>query len=108
MTDHPTRRWPDDDRPAPTDHPTRRLPEHDLPASPAAPNRCLRCEGPMQRFPTASGESDAWPLRVWNPQHVKSTWRGTHATAQVGAWVCLECGYTEFYTEQPRRLLGDR
>lgn len=66
MTDHPTRRLPEHERPerTPETGPTRRLPEPDPGEPPLPPDRCLRCTGPMQRFPTATGEGDGWPLRV--------------------------------------------
>jgi len=86
------------------DHPTRRLDG----SVPAPPPHCLRCGGPMQVFPTATGEAFFFPVRVFDPDERPSGWTGKRKqTAKVNAHVCLDCGFTEFYTVHPRQLLGE-
>jgi hypothetical protein len=93
-----------------TDHPTRRLPDDERPAYAAGrgPNRCRWCAGEVRAFPTATGQGGGFALQVSNPAHPPAGWLVGPPMAPIFAQVCLECGYTELYTEQPWRLLGDR
>ena len=85
------------------DHPTRRLDG----SVPTPPPHCPRCDGLVQVFPTATGPSPNFPVRVFNPNEQTSFWTERKQTAVVTAQVCLDCGFTEFYTVHPRQLLGE-
>lgn len=105
MTDHPTRRLPENERPDrhPPAQPTHRL---DRPLPPDAPQeQCGRCGGPVECFQlyvqTAQGLG---LLEIQNPAGPRESWHGRVPHAPTEAWVCLDCGYTELYTRNPRSL----
>ncbi len=93
--DHETRRLDE-----PIDHETRRLDE------PPPANNCPKCEGERiwGEIPTygSNGLKVARTLPGQGPLGFNKT-----AYAACHALVCLQCGYTELYTQQPRDLLGD-
>jgi hypothetical protein len=99
MTDHPTRRLPDDTRP---DRPPGSDP------TPPTPG-CRWCGGEVRAFPAiVQTLHGAGPVELENPDGPLSGGRfgGRPPHAPCYGRVCLDCGYTELYTEQPRQLLG--
>lgn len=108
MTDHPTRRLPDDTRPerTPGTGPTRHLP-----AAPARPERaarpCPQCGD--RRFWTIAQAHQGGSLEVSAPD---PNWRelilaGVPHTP-LEALVCSGCGYTELYAAAPQAIDPER
>lgn len=82
------------------DTPTRRL--DDVPNDPSS-SFCVKCGGPMIWAWTA-----IYPFRQLDEprlyvQQRKKAYRPKRSLCN--ALVCVECGYTEFYTRTPKRLL---
>src|SRR5690348_4268185 len=102
--DHPTRRLAE--RPGDDTAPDARATRHLARPVPGPPTICPRCDGEVARFPTRSGTSRGGPLVVVNLDGPREIWQGLQPARDLWAYVCLDCGYTELYTDQPRRLLS--
>jgi predicted nucleic-acid-binding Zn-ribbon protein len=81
-----------------TDRPARRLDE------PPAPNGCPKCGGRVKWAKVraiARLGMQAIPIELESVE--KSGWGGP-PRARVRAKVCVSCGFTEFYTQEPEVL----
>jgi predicted nucleic-acid-binding Zn-ribbon protein len=131
--DPPTRRFPPPDEEPPPEHPTRRLGPLPRsirrPPSPVPPTgehtELEFYEGPPETAvekpsPAAAPVEATYPCPKCGGTEVGASVH-THGSfylqryfgfldwrsSDVGAWVCTDCGYTEFYAIDPANLRGD-
>src|SRR5690349_21747326 len=104
MTDHPTRRLNEPSAEAQTDQAAQHL---DAPSSTPDERTCLRCGASMiavsiggLKVSRKVGEAPASSKM----QFLFGTYDAI-AVAECFAMVCIECGYTELQTINPRQLL---
>jgi hypothetical protein len=109
MTDHPTRRLPENERPDPPPEtgPTRRL----TPGSGPTPitRTCRRCGGEVARFPAVVQTSQGiLPVELENPAGPRdSPGSGRRPHARSYGAVCHDCGYTEWETAGASHLWAE-
>ncbi len=100
--DHETRRLDELRDHELRDHETQRLDE------PGLPNVCPKCGG-ERVLGDVSVTGGYYPLRFSITRELYGPSESRDRTAQTFCYalVCVHCGYTEFYTRSPRKLIGE-
>jgi predicted nucleic-acid-binding Zn-ribbon protein len=82
------------------ERPTQRL---DQPSGNAPAYHCPKCgEAMTDAEAVSSGAGQIILVKVVDKSVL---WGTVRRRTTCTAWVCIECGYTEFYAAQPRKLL---
>lgn len=103
------------------DQPTRPLGPPGTPRDPRQPTKhldpppqepdhtCGKCGGELiQMQPKANATmigGRRLPLELEVANARRDTHTGLRRAVPCYTWVCLDCGYTEFYTQEPRKML---
>ncbi len=86
------------------EHPTQRL---DNPNGTPPAHACPKCQTAMFEAEVATlGRYTSTSVVLERQREHRGLVGPQKRQAACQAWICPECGYTEFYTINPRRLLG--